>query len=414
MDFDVIIIGAGISGLTTANYLHGHDLKIKILEAESEVGGRVRSFEKDGFILDRGFQVFLPAYPEASRLLNYEDLDLKFFLNGAYILNKRKSYYLIDPIQKPSFLFNTLFESGISLKDKIKLFQLKQSLENKSLESILNENDNNTRQELARRKFDLKTITDFFQPFLSGIFLEKNLDTNSSMFEFVIKMFNAQGAAIPAKGIGEIPKQLAHNLAPGMIEFSAKVKEIEKNKVILENGQSYSASNIVIATEGNSDLLNSFLPSRNAEFVSVSNFYFSSDRALIDEALLILNSDESALINNMCFVSNVSEKYTSKNKKLLSVTVLNSREVKEEDVLAELLTIMPQNEYNWQFIDKFHINYALPKQDKVKSTRSKKELNPVDGIYIAGDFALYGSLNAAMQSGREVADQLLKDLNLTD
>ncbi|QNL22959.1 FAD-dependent oxidoreductase [Hyphobacterium sp. CCMP332] len=414
MDFDVIIIGAGMSGLTAANYLHGHDLKIKIFEAEPEVGGRVRSFVKNGFILDRGFQVFLPAYPEASRLLNYDDLDLKYFLNGAYILNRRKSYYLIDPIQRPSFLFNTLFKSGVSLKDKIKLFQLKQSLKNKSLDSVLKGNNRNTRQELARRKFDLKTITDFFQPFLSGIFLEKNLETNSAMFEFVIKMFNEYGAAVPAKGIAEIPKQLARNLTPGMIECSSRVKDIEKNKITLENGKSYSSRNIVIAIEGSSHLLDPFLPNRNSKYVSVSNYYFSSDKALIDEPILILNSDESALINNMCFISNVSGKYTPENKKLLSVTVLNKLETKVEDVIAELNNIMPDNEFNWQFIDSYHINYALPKQEKVKSSIPIKELNPKEGIYIAGDFALYGSLNSAMQSGREVADQLLKDLSLID
>ncbi|MEQ8358801.1 MAG: FAD-dependent oxidoreductase [Cytophagales bacterium] len=414
MDFDVIIIGAGMSGLTAANYLHGHDLKIKIFEAQPEVGGRVRSFVKDGFTLDRGFQVFLPAYPEASRLLNYDELDLKYFLNGAYILNKRKSYYLIDPVQRPSFLFNTLFESGISLKDKIKLFQLKQSLKNKSLDSVLKGNNKNTRQELANRKFDLKTIMDFFQPFLSGIFLEKDLETNSAMFEFVIKMFNEYGAAVPAKGIAEIPKQLAHNLSPGMIECSSSIKEIEKNKVTLENGKSYSSRNIVIAVEGNSHLLNPFLPNRNSTYVSVSNFYFSSDKALIDEPLLILNSDESALINNICFISNISGKYAPENKKLLSVTVLNKLETKVDDVLSELYAIMPENEYNWHFIDSYHINYALPNQKNVKSSIPLKELNPREGIYIAGDFALYGSLNAAMQSGREVADQILKDSGLID
>lgn len=412
MDYDVIIIGAGMSGLTAANYLHGHDLKIKVFESESEVGGRVRSFEKDGFILDRGFQVFLPAYPEASYLLNYEELELKYFLNGAYILNERKPYYLIDPLEKPSYLFNALFETSISLKDKLKLFKLKQKLKSKNLNDILKDNKRNTRQELAKSKFSFEIIKDFFQPFLSGIFLEQELSTNSAMYEFVIKMFNEKGAAVPAKGIGQIPKQLANNLAPGMVDCSKRVEKIEKNSVILEGGKKHRAKNIVIAVEGKSSLLDPYLKLRNSSYVSVQNLYFSADKAMIEEALLILNSGESSVINNLCFISKVANNYAPANKELLSVTVLNENKIETEKVLSELKKLMPDNEYNWKFIERFDIDYALPKQESINSSIPPKSLNPEKGIYIAGDFALYGSLNAAMQSGREVADQILKDLKL--
>ncbi len=412
MDFDVIIIGAGMSGLTAANYLHGHDLKIKVFESESEVGGRVRSFEKDGYILDRGFQVFLPSYPEASKLLNYNDLDLKYFMNGAYILGQKKPYYLIDPIEKPAYLFNALFETSISLKDKLKLFQLKQNLKSKNLGEILKGNKTNTRQELAKRKYSIEIVKDFFQPFLSGIFLEKELSTNSAMFEFVIKMFNEKGAAIPSKGIGQIPKQLAHNLPPDTVECSKKVKSIEKNLVTLEDGTSYSSQHIVLAVEGSSKLIDPYLKKRNSDYVSVKNFYFSSDYATVDEPLLILNSNESSIINNMCFVSKISESYAPENKELISVTVVDAKKISHEDVLSELQKCLPGDKYNWQYIESFDIDYALPKQESINSTIPIEELRPEEGIYIAGDFSLYGSLNAAMQSGREVADQILIDMNL--
>lgn len=35
-----------------------------LLEASDGVGGRVRTDEVDGFLLDRGFQIFLTSYPE--------------------------------------------------------------------------------------------------------------------------------------------------------------------------------------------------------------------------------------------------------------------------------------------------------------------------------------------------------------
>ena len=48
-----------------------------VLEASDGVGGRVRTDTVDGFRLDRGFQVFFTAYPEARRVLGYRALKLR-------------------------------------------------------------------------------------------------------------------------------------------------------------------------------------------------------------------------------------------------------------------------------------------------------------------------------------------------
>ena len=93
---DVIIIGAGIAGLTAAKILKAAGKNILIIEASDGVGGRVRSDYKDGYILDRGFQVLLTAYPEAKELLNYDQLNLKFFKPGALILDQQNTYQLGD------------------------------------------------------------------------------------------------------------------------------------------------------------------------------------------------------------------------------------------------------------------------------------------------------------------------------
>lgn len=53
-----------------------------ILEASDGVGGRVRTDEVDGFLLDRGFQIFLTSYQEAQAVLDYDALDLQPFYAG--------------------------------------------------------------------------------------------------------------------------------------------------------------------------------------------------------------------------------------------------------------------------------------------------------------------------------------------
>ncbi|MEE4364322.1 MAG: NAD(P)-binding protein, partial [Desulfotignum sp.] len=84
-DTDVIIIGAGISGLACAKTLMQEDLRFLILEAGQKVGGRIKSDHVDGFILDHGFQVLQTAYPEARSQLDYDALDLKPFSPGVAV-----------------------------------------------------------------------------------------------------------------------------------------------------------------------------------------------------------------------------------------------------------------------------------------------------------------------------------------
>ena len=73
----IVIIGAGLSGLACARVLAKSGIPFTLIEASNGVGGRVRTDVVDGYRLDRGFQVFLPAYPEARSVLDYEALDLR-------------------------------------------------------------------------------------------------------------------------------------------------------------------------------------------------------------------------------------------------------------------------------------------------------------------------------------------------
>ena len=65
---EVIIIGSGLSGLACALDLLKEGVSVQLLEQEDAPGGRVRTDSVDGFLLDRGFQVYLDAYPNASQL----------------------------------------------------------------------------------------------------------------------------------------------------------------------------------------------------------------------------------------------------------------------------------------------------------------------------------------------------------
>ena len=75
----VIIIGGGVAGLACARHLESAGVSSLVLDAAESEGGRMRSDCVDGLSLDRGFQIFLTAYPEARKLLVFPSLRLKAY-----------------------------------------------------------------------------------------------------------------------------------------------------------------------------------------------------------------------------------------------------------------------------------------------------------------------------------------------
>ena len=70
----VIIIGAGMGGLTAAIRLAQQGLSVRIIEARSAAGGLASAFEKDGFVFDAGPYILLdrPGLEWAFRSLGLE------------------------------------------------------------------------------------------------------------------------------------------------------------------------------------------------------------------------------------------------------------------------------------------------------------------------------------------------------
>ena len=72
---------------------------VVVLEAGDGVGGRVRTDAVDGFLLDRGFQIFLTSYPEAQEALDYPALDLRPFYAGALVRWAGGFHRVADPLR---------------------------------------------------------------------------------------------------------------------------------------------------------------------------------------------------------------------------------------------------------------------------------------------------------------------------
>ena len=120
----VIVVWAGLAGLTCAKVLEERGVEVVVFEASDGVGGRVRTDEKDGFLLDRGFQVYFTAYPVSRRHLDHSKLDFRVFDPGAIIHRGRERSVLSDPLRDPKALVPSLLSNAATFSDKLRTLGL--------------------------------------------------------------------------------------------------------------------------------------------------------------------------------------------------------------------------------------------------------------------------------------------------
>lgn len=395
---NVVIIGAGVSGLVAAMVLEQHGLKPIFYEQSSEIGGRLKTDVIDGEAIDHGFQVLLTAYPLAKKYLNYVDLDLLEFKPGALLFGEKNSRFG-DPRRDLSFAWSTLVSSLATLNDKLKIYQLSRKLKAQSIQDIFNGKNISTFDYLKNFGFSEHVIHHFFMPFYGGIFLENKLYTNSKMFRFIFKMFSEGIAAVPKKGIAAIPEQLMSNLNQSEFNFNTKVKAVQNQQIILESGEVLESEATIIATEAESLISN--LNDSKMEWKSCKCFYYEAEENTMKEQIIGLNYQQVGLVNNFHFLSPES--------KVISITITH-----ETDLPLEQLKGLIEKEMHElcginlkRFIKHFEIAKALPDIENVNDNLEASEPQLLDHVFLAGDVMLNGSLNAAMLAGEKAAEAVL-------
>jgi len=401
----IVIIGAGIAGLTCAKYLKDNGIEAVVLESSDAVGGRVRTDTVDGFKLDRGFQVFLTSYPEAQKLLDYNDLRLKNLPSGARIRNGNEFLLMPNPLKDIWTAPQALFSSVGNLFDKMKILRLNAETRN-TIEPNKSNSDESTISFLKAFGYSEKMIDQFFIPFFSGVFLEKELKTNSSFFKFLFSLFSKGEVAVPENGMQAIPEQIASHLSPGQIRLNTPVKKINGTTVYLDNGETIKADKIVLAVdEKNAAKL--LGEDSKVEFNGTTCLYFETDSPLdlSGAPYLIINSNRDELINHILVMSDVVPTYAPPGKNLISVSIVGNSAVSKEEIQAELSQWFGE-EIIWRFLKAYQIPESLPQFFQDSATEVELRIN--EDLYRCGDYMAYPSLNAAMKTGRQVAEMLSK------
>jgi phytoene dehydrogenase-like protein len=409
---DVVVVGAGIAGLTAAYLLQKKGYKVHVFEAANQVGGRIRTDKVEGFLLDRGFQLFYSAYPEVKNFIDVKKLNIGQIYNGSLIRYMGDFNLLSNPSKEFKDVFSSLVANNATLKDKMKMLKLLSDANSIREPKMDLENDITALEYLQKLEFSEKFINSFFKPFLASTFLDNELQTPSTLLKFIFKMFSKGSVGLPEKGMSAIPEQMAKKLEPETLHLQSKVKKITSSGIQLLKGDFITADRVLLAT--NPLALKELLPEYEIDLGSrnVSCLYFTSNIPPVSKPVIVLNGEDKGLVNNMCVVNLIQPTYAPKGSYLIAVNITKAHDLDDEELVDTVMKEMAQwygiKVNNWQHVKTYHIKYALPKENKWVNENYAEKHN--EKVYICGDHLSYGSMNAALKSGKVAADLLHQDL----
>lgn len=383
-------------------------------EASDGVGGRVRTDERDGFLLDRGFQVFFTAYPAAKRHLDYDALDLRAFDPGAVIHRGLRRDVLSDPLRDPAALPSGLLTDAASFTDKLNTVRLSAKLgaEANSAESVREMEvgpDSPAKDYLCEAGFSARIIDNFFRPFYGGIFLDRTLATSARVLAFTFSMLTRGETTVPAKGIQEIPNQMAAHLPDGSIHLNARVDELlaqgERVRAVRVNGEEPEADAVVVATEAPAAAKLLERPTVEGAVGEVCVYYEISGKA--DGKKVGLGADNDAFFNNTSEMTAVSERYAPDGRGLLSAVHVgqldefSDREIYRRGV-AELSGWYPDADFRPLAV--YRLPYCQFAQPPGVHANTPQNRTAEPGLFLAGEYTEDASINGAMLSGEKAAE----------
>ena len=411
---DVVVVGAGLAGLACARELGGHGLHVRLLEASDTVGGRVRSDHVDGFTLDRGFQVLNTAYPELSRFVHLDNLELRAFDSFVAVHLDGRRVVISNPLQKPRGV-GTLLRvpvGGVAGQLATGLYAAQcVALPTRRLRQ---RPDVSSAEAWRHAGIPPDVVNGLLRPFFSGVLLEQGMTTSRRWTDLMIRMFALGRSTVPAGGMQRLPEQIASALPDGTVQLSSPAEQVDSRQVRTPHGK-IAARAVVLATDPWS--ASSLLPDRlePVEPRGVTTVYHSAPDFPGASGMLLLEAGASPLVNTMA-LSKAAPEYAPAGRVLVSSSMVHGSvpdHVDGPEVRRALSRLHGTDASSWELIATYDLPHALPGMRAPHPMRKPVRL-PYDGesLYVAGDHRDTSSIQGALVSGRRAAHAVLEDLGV--
>jgi len=405
---DVVVVGAGLAGLSAARILVLSGLDVAVLEASDAVGGRVRTDTVDDMLLDHGFQLVNPAYPELRRRVDLPALQLRPFGTGLVLASGGGRTVIETPWRHPASL-GGLLRTG-TVAEKIRLARYVAPVVAQPAARTLRRDDVSWGAALDAAGVHGELRHAVLEPFLAGVLGEDRQETSRRFVDLLLRCFVLGNPSLPAGGIRALPDQLAAGLPAGTISLHTPVRAVHGTSVRTDDG-TWHARAVVVAAGPTTSARLLDLPMPTMRSLTTVYLRASTSPALGRHPLLHLDGDRRGPVVNTAVVSDAAPDYCAGGA-LVAATVLGDRSdyATRREVRRQLALIYGAPSDTWDHVATYAVAEALPAMLPPLDLTQEVDLGA--GRFVAGDHRDTASQQGAMVSGRRAARAVLRRLDV--
>lgn len=250
----VLVIGAGIAGLSAAYRLHKAGFSVTVLEASERVGGRMSSDTVEGCVFDRGAQFLSRSYTSLLPLI--EEVGLGYALKeisapaSAVLLNGKLCQMRAD--NPFTMLASGLLPLGAWLKSGGFLIRVGAKIGNMPLDdyAAFADFDDEDAAEWLKTEVGEHVLEYLFEPALEGLYFQQPEGTSKALALWLTGYSVRRGTLLTlTSGLGALPEALA---APLDVRLNSPIEHLrvtaKEVKARTVDGQIFRADYAVLAT----------------------------------------------------------------------------------------------------------------------------------------------------------------------
>ena len=410
----IVIVGAGLAGLVCARQLIRAGRRVVVLEREERVGGRVgTTVSRDGYRLDRGFQVIFAAYPALLRHVTLKSLSPRYFSSSTIVVRDGRMRTVGHPLYDPWSLPATLRSGLVHPRDLIAMTALLWQARSFG-DAPLPDSGQSTRDLLGRVGASQDLLDGLVVPLYGGVSFDRSLSSDASFFGLVLRSLAIGRSFLPALGMQQLPEMLARDLPADALRLGTEVDHLSLEEgavrgVVTSEGE-VDAQAVVVAAEAPvaARLTGAQTPAGHRGATTV---YFASDRPLYAGKRTVVHSEES-LVNEVVQLTNVAPEYAPPGRHLLCATVLHAMEGSDgamaRAVHDDLRAWLPRADRTpMEIVDVARVPYAQFAQPPGIYGCLPGPMTRTRGLYLAGEYLHSSSIQGAMRGGELAAAAVL-------
>ncbi|MER5465252.1 NAD(P)/FAD-dependent oxidoreductase [Streptomyces sp. NPDC002668] len=426
---DVVIVGAGIAGLSAAHQLTSAGVSVSVLEAAPHVGGRMATQQIDGFRLDRIGQLLNTSYPELRRTAGLGDVVLRPFSPGVLVHSGGRLRRTGEAVRRTgeagsawrgsphalrgvggAFTVARALASAPRPLDQARLGASLARLAATPVERLLARPERPSANSLCARGLPARTVHGFLRPLLSALLCDPALDTSSRCADLALRGFARGRMCVPEGGAAALPERLAASLPSGTVHTGVWVTDASITRVTTKEYGDIGCRALVLATGARAAA--ELLPGlRVPPFHPVTVLHHTAPAPPLSDPALLLDADRGGPVSHTAVMSEVDPSRAPHGRVLISSTVLGTPPPDlDRTVRTHLATLYGTPTDDWELLAVHHDPEAVPAMPPPHDLRRPVRL--LSGLYVCGDHRDTSTVQGALFSGRRAADAILRDFGL--